>query len=144
MSLRILLINGPNLNMLGQREAEHYGKETFTQILGDLQKAFPCFDIDYFQSNHEGAIIDKIHTFHLYKGLVINAGALTHYSYAIQDALKLVGLPKVEVHMSNIYARETFRQHSVLSPVCNGSICGFGKMSYHLAFEWLKAHLPQD
>ncbi|MBX3103183.1 MAG: type II 3-dehydroquinate dehydratase [Bacteroidetes bacterium] len=141
--MRILILNGPNLNMLGQRETEHYGKEPFTQILGYLQKSFPCFDIDYFQSNHEGALIDKVHEFHLYKGIVVNAGALSHYSYALHDALKMVKTPKVEVHMSNIYAREPFRHHSVLSAVCNGTICGFGKHSYALALTWLKEYLPE-
>lgn len=135
--IKVLVINGPNLNLVGQREPEHYGTKTIDQI-NDLMTAKAKnynMQIEFFQSNCEGQIIDKIH-----QGLeqtvnyiIINAGAFTHYSYAIRDALKGVNIPAIEVHMSNIYNREPFRHHSVLAPVCEGQISGFGYYSYLLA-----------
>lgn len=141
--MKILLINGPNLNMLDKREPEFYGSESFANILVWLEKSFPLLQIEYYQSNHEGDLIDKIQQANLYKGLVINAAAYSHYSYAIQDALRLAKIPKVEVHLSNIYARESFRQHSVISTVVDGVISGFGKHSYYLAMAWLQDTLAQ-
>lgn len=143
--MKILIINGPNLNMIGKREEKFYGVESFEQIHEELQKDFPEFDLDYFQSNSEGGLIDKIQQTEEdgYKALVINAGAYSHYSIAILDALKTTHMPKVEVHFSNIYAREEFRQKSLLSQVCHGIIAGFGKHSYRLALEWLKLNQPR-
>ena len=138
---RVLVILGPNLNMVGVREKGVYGDETAEsinlQILEHAQKlGYSC---EIFQSNHEGDIIDKIHACRgNYDGVVLNAGALTHYSYALRDSISCLGIPFVEVHMSNIYAREEFRHHSVISPVCAGQIAGFGKNSYYLAIDALK------
>ncbi|OJU11426.1 MAG: type II 3-dehydroquinate dehydratase [Clostridiales bacterium 43-6] len=133
---KILIINGPNLNLLGVREPVVYGKET----LGDINEAIALLcdqtgiACDFFQSNTEGEIIDKIHTVLTdYDGCIINAGALTHYSYAVRDAIASVNKPFVEVHLSNLYTREEFRHKSVLTAVCKGLICGFGKDSYLLA-----------
>lgn len=138
---KILVLLGPNLNMVGVREKGVYGDETaesiHQQIVEYAQKlGYAC---EVFQSNWEGALIDKIHAAKdVFDGAVINAGALTHYSYALRDAIACVRFPFVEVHMSNIYAREEFRHHSVLSPVCAGQIAGFGKCSYFLALSALK------
>ena len=138
---KILLLLGPNLNMVGVREKGIYGAETAESI--ELQvKVYAKnngFDADVFQSNHEGDLVDKIHqSREMYCGVVINAGALTHYSYALRDAIACVKIPYVEVHMSNIHAREEFRHKSVIAPVCVGQIAGFGKNSYFLAIEALK------
>ncbi len=135
MKGRVLVINGPNLNLLGQRETEIYGTLTLDEINDDLRILARNNDIeiDFFQSNHEGEIIDKIHDSRGVSYLLINAGAFTHYSLAIYDALKSVQIPFIEVHMSNIDARESFRQRSVLSPIAAGKICGLGKLSYTLA-----------
>jgi len=137
--MKILIINGPNLNMLGKREEGHYGAQTFDQILEELQAKFPKVQIEYFQSNHEGAIIDRIHQSisQDIQAIIINAGAFTHYSYAIYDALLIPQVPKIEVHISHIFAREEFRQKSVISPACQGLISGFGKQSYALAIQSL-------
>jgi len=142
--MQILIINGPNLNMIGKREEKYYGVESFEDILAELRTDFPEFGLDYFQSNGEGPIIDRIQAAESdgTQALVINGGAYSHYSIAIMDALKTLHVPKVEVHFSNIYARETFRHKSVLSPVCQGIIAGFGKNSYRLALEWLKLNKP--
>jgi 3-dehydroquinate dehydratase-2 len=140
-SKRVLVILGPNLNMVGVREKGIYGDETAESIQRQVQAyaeklGFLC---DFFQSNWEGALVDKIHeTRGKYDGVVINAGALTHYSYALRDAIACVRVPFIETHMSNIYAREEFRHHSVIAPVCAGQISGFGKCSYFLALEALK------
>lgn len=138
---RVLVILGPNLNMVGVREKGVYGDETAESI--DLQIVENAkklgYDCDIFQSNHEGDLIDKIHGARgVYDGVVINAGALTHYSYALRDAIACVRIPFVETHMSNIYAREEFRHKSVISAVCAGQIAGFGKNSYFLALAALK------
>ncbi len=133
---RILIINGPNLNMLGIREPAVYGAKTLADINADI-KAYSegmKIECDFYQSNCEGEIITKIHSvLNEYDGCIINAGALAHYSYAIRDAIACVDKPFIEVHMSNIYAREEFRHKSVLSAVCVGSILGFGSNSYILA-----------
>ena len=138
---KILVINGPNLNLTGQREENVYGTETLTDINRQIREKAGELDLDcdFFQSNSEGAIIDRIHTvLKEYDGCIINAGAYSHYSYAIHDAISAVRKPFVEVHMSNIYAREEFRHHSVITDVCRGQICGFGKNSYILALYALK------
>lgn len=137
--MKIEIINGPNLNMLGRREEIFYGTEPFEKILEGLKERYPQFEIGYFQSNVEGEIVthlqkladEKLH------GLIINAGAYTHYSFAIHDALLILQVPKVEVHLSNIYSREEFRRKSVLTSACNGLIAGFGKESYRLAVDYL-------
>lgn len=135
MKGRVLVINGPNLNLLGQRETDIYGTLTLEEINHHLQTVAleNNVEIEFFQSNHEGEIVDKIHAARGVNYLLINAGAFTHYSLAIYDALKSVQIPFIELHMSNIDAREPFRQKSVLSPIATGKICGFGKLSYTLA-----------
>lgn len=138
---KILVLLGPNLNLVGIREKGIYGTETADDINNEIiayanNKGYDC---DVFQSNHEGVLIDNIHAARgVYTAVIINAGALTHYSYALRDAIAGVNLPFVEVHMSNIHAREEFRHNSVIAPVCKGQICGFGKTSYILAIEALK------
>lgn len=138
---KVLVILGPNLNMVGVREKGVYGTETAESINQQiLEKAKSLdFECDIFQSNHEGDLIDKIHSaLGVYDGVVINAGALTHYSYALRDAIASVNIPFVEVHMSNIHKREEFRHHSVIAPVCVGQIAGLGKLVYFLGLEALK------
>lgn len=141
---KILVLHGPNINLTGIREPDTYGRMTLEDInqyiLGQAhQLGLEC---DIFQSNHEGALIDKIHeALNGYDGIVINAGAYTHYSYAIRDAISSVKKPCVEVHMSNIHAREPFRHESVIAPVCVGQICGFGWRSYLLGVEAVEALL---
>ncbi len=138
---RILVLLGPNLNMVGIREKGVYGTETAETIEAEIV-AFAAdngYEAEVYQSNHEGDLIDKIHASRLeFDGAVINAGALTHYSYALRDAIASVDIPYVEVHMSNIHAREEFRHHSVIAPVCAGQIAGFGKHSYFLGVTALK------
>ena len=129
------IINGPNLNRLGAREPELYGATAFEDYLERLRELFPSVDIIYFQSNHEGDLIDYLQqdeVRHAY-GVVINGGAFSHYSYAIADALRMVEAPLIEVHISNTYAREDFRQRDVLAPVCEGVIIGMGLDGYRLA-----------
>ena len=136
--MRIQIINGPNLNLLGIREPEIYGKKGFEQYLHQLRDMFPNVRIDYFQSNVEGELINMIHEVGFDRdGIVLNAGAYTHYSLALMDAIKSVNTPVVEVHISNVHQREEFRRHSVISPACKGVICGFGLDSYRLAIEAL-------
>ena len=133
----ILVIHGPNLNLLGQREPGIYGAQTLdtiNQAIMEKAKALGLA-VECFQSNHEGEIIDKIHDMKAYDGCVINAGAYTHYSYAILDAIKAVQKPFIEVHLSNIHARDTFRHISVIAPACKGQIAGFGADSYLLALD---------
>ncbi len=140
---KILFILGPNLNMVGIRDVNTYGSETAESINEDVRKWAEELEIDLeiYQSNHEGDIIDKIHAAYGNKdGIIINAGALTHYSYALADAISSVHIPTVETHMSNIGAREEFRRKSVISPVCIGTIAGFGKYSYYLALKALIMH----
>lgn len=138
---KILVLLGPNLNMVGVREKGIYGEET-AESIGMQIKDYADkngFCVEVFQSNHEGDLIDKIHSAKgNFDGVIINAGALTHYSYALRDAISCVKIPFVEVHMSNIHAREEFRHISVIAPVCAGQIAGFGKNSYFLAINALK------
>ncbi len=132
---RILFILGPNLNMVGIRDRHIYGTETAESINDEVRKRAEQLglELEIFQSNHEGDIIDRIHSAYGKKdGIMINAGALTHYSYALRDAIEAVQIPTVETHMSNIYSREDFRHKSVISPVCKGCIAGFGKQSYFI------------
>ena len=138
---KILVMLGPNLNMVGIREKAVYGAETAASIEAQIKDYAlkSGFEAEVYQSNHEGDLIDKIHSSREdFCGAVINAGALTHYSYALRDAIACVQIPYVEVHMSNIHAREEFRHTSVIAPVCKGQIAGFGKLSYFLAIEALK------
>lgn len=140
----ILVLNGPNLNLLGTRQPEVYGHTTL-QMLEDRCVAHGKtigVTVETFQSNHEGALIDAIHTARgVHDGIVLNAGAYTHSSIALMDAISSVQLPVVEVHMSNIHARESFRHRSYIAPVALGQICGFGAQSYVLALDALAAHL---
>ncbi len=137
--MRIHIINGPNLNLLGRRNPEFYGKQSFPELMNKVQKYAQKIglEIDCFQSNHEGALIDDIHA-HLDQidGLIINPGALTHYSYALRDALEILEIPIIEVHLSNIQARDDFRHVSVISPVCTGTISGLGMKGYYLALNF--------
>lgn len=137
--MKILIINGPNLNLLGTREVSIYGDKSFDGYLSILQKLFEDIEISAFQSNWEGEIIDKIQEADKeYEGVVLNAAAYTHTSVAIADAVKAVSLPVVEVHISNILEREEFRHKSLISPNCIGSIMGFGLDSYRLGIESLR------
>ena len=132
---KILFILGPNLNMVGIRDRHVYGTETAESINEQVKKWADelGLELEIYQSNHEGDIIDKLHAAYGEKdGIMINAGALTHYSYALRDAIEAVQIPTIETHMSNIYAREQFRHESVISAVCAGSVAGFGKLSYYL------------
>lgn len=138
MSKRIIIINGPNLNMLGTREKDVYGTTTLSEIAAAVTEEAKVLgmDSDFVQTNHEGEIIDKIHEARgRYDIIIINPGAYTHYSIAIRDAIKAVELPCIEVHLSNIHAREEFRTNSVIAPVCSGQISGFGANSYILALQ---------
>ena len=135
---KIVIINGPNLNLLGVRETSVYGDRDFQSYFETLRSRYPAVDLMYFQSNHEGAIIDKIHEVGFsVAGIVLNAGAYTHTSLAIADAIAAVTAPVVEVNISNVYARESFRHHSYLAKNCRGVICGFGLDGYRLALESL-------
>ena len=134
--MKILIMNGPNLNMTGVRKKNVYGAET----LDDINKELKSYgeskgaQMYFYQSNHEGALIDAIHeSKDKFDGVVLNAGAYTHYSYAIRDAIAAIKIPVIEVHMSNVHAREEFRHTSVISPVCKGTIAGFGEKSYMMA-----------
>lgn len=141
-ALKIYVINGPNLNLLGTREPKIYGKTTLSDINKGISKKCKAsgYDCEFFQSNHEGEIIDKLHEADADAdaiGIVLNAGAFTHYSYAIRDAISAIKVPVIEVHISNVYAREDFRHESVISAVCTGVLCGFGSTGYLLAAEYL-------
>jgi 3-dehydroquinate dehydratase-2 len=144
---RILLINGPNLNLLGLREPEVYGHETLADIVGELRSFAADRDVELsdFQSNSEGEIVTAIHgARETVDGIVLNPGAYTHYSIAIRDAIAGVALPVVETHLSNVHAREPFRKESVLAPVCVGVVAGFGRHSYFVALEALLRHLGHE
>ena len=130
---KILVINGPNLNLLGDREPEIYGIKTLKDIENECLKEFKELELVFFQSNSESEIIEHIHSSNNFTALIINAGALTHTSIAIHDALKAIKIPKIEVHISNIYSREEFRKNSFISPAVNGIIAGFGTDVYKLA-----------
>ena len=132
----IQIINGPNLNLLGKREPTVYGNQTFDAYLVELKSQFAEVEIDYFQSNSEGALIDKIHEVGFsYDGIILNAGAYTHTSIAIADAIRSITVPVLEVHISNVFKRESYRHHSYLSDACKGCIIGFGLDSYRLALD---------
>ena len=132
---KILILNGPNLNLLGKREPEIYGHQTFEQYLDILTEKFQdALEISYFQSNEEGAMINKLHEVGFsFEGIILNAGGYTHTSIAIADAVAAIKTPVIEVHISNVHAREAFRGHSYLSPNCKGIIVGFGLRGYELA-----------
>ena len=133
---KILIINGPNLNLLGVREKSVYGDRDFQTYFEELKTEYEDVDLSYFQSNHEGAIIDMLHEVGFsYDGIVLNAGAYTHTSVAIGDAIAAIETPVVEVHISNVHKRETFRHHSYLAKNCVGVICGFGLGSYRLGLQ---------
>ena len=137
--LKILILNGPNLNLLGKREPEIYGEDTFDDFMLHLRGKFVDSDValEYFQSNHEGEILDKLHEVgYDYDGIILNAGAYTHTSVAIADAISGIKTPVVEVHISNVHRREAFRHHSYVSPVAEGVIIGFGLRGYELAVEY--------
>lgn len=135
---KIQIINGPNLNLLGKREPTVYGNTSFEGYLAELRKHFPQCEITYYQSNVEGEMINKIHEVGFeYDGIVLNAGAYTHTSIALHDAIKSITTPVVEVHISNVHARESFRHVSMISAACKGVILGFGLDSYRLAVEAL-------
>ncbi len=135
--MEIIIINGPNLNLLGKREPEIYGEDSFEDFLLHLNGLFPEVHLHYFQSNSEGALIDKIHELGFsYDGIILNAGAYTHTSIALADAIAGVATPVIEVHISNVYAREAYRHHSYLSAHCEGVIVGFGLRGYELAVQY--------
>lgn len=144
----ILVVNGPNLNLLGTREPGLYGSERLDEIIDGLERqarlGSPPLEILAFQSNHEGALLDFLHV-HAREaaGVIINAGALTHYSYALRDALTAIAVPAVEVHLTNIHAREAFRHVSVIAPVVAGQIAGLGPAGYGLALEWHRTRLTR-
>lgn len=136
--MKIQIINGPNINLLGKREPGIYGSTSFEDYLVELRERYPQVQIDYYQSNVEGFMIDKIHEVgFLYDGIILNAGAYTHTSIALQDAIRAVTAPVVEVHISNVHSREEFRHRSMISAACKGVILGFGLDSYRLALEAL-------
>lgn len=138
MMIQIQIINGPNLNLLGKREPEIYGNQTFEDYFEVLRKQFPQVSLHYYQSNHEGDIIDKLHEIgFVYDGIILNAAAYSHYSYAISDAIKAISVPVIEVHISDIYAREEFRRKSVTGVSCREIISGKGLEGYRIAIEKL-------
>lgn len=140
--MKILVLNGPNLNLLGEREPSVYGDDSLQLINSGLEeeaRGVAGCEIKFFQSNSEGGIIDELHAARLeYDGVILNAGAYTHYSYAIRDAIAAIKIPVVEVHLSNVNSRDEFRKVSVIAPVCRGTIAGFGKYSYSLALRALE------
>jgi 3-dehydroquinate dehydratase II len=137
--MKLLIINGPNLNLVGKREQEIYGSKSFLSYLKKLRGHYPEIRIEYFQSNIEGEIIDALHKAgFLYDGIILNAGGYTHTSVSIADAVSAITAPVIEVHISNIFARESFRHTSLIAPAAKGSIIGFGMESYRLAVESFK------
>ncbi|NLN41133.1 MAG: type II 3-dehydroquinate dehydratase [Clostridiales bacterium] len=145
--MKILILNGPNLNLLGIREPSIYGKSGLNRLIKDLDKRALALGVEiyHFQSNSEGALIDQIHEAReKYHGIIFNPGAFTHYSYALRDAISAVELPVIEVHISNISARESFRNISVIAPVCLGQISGLGLEGYGLALEYLVKYLSNS
>ncbi len=138
--MKILILNGPNLNLLGKREPGVYGNRGFDDYFEELRQRYPSVELVYYQSNHEGGLIDKLHEVGFsFDGVVFNAGAYTHTSVALQDAIRAIPAPVIEVHISNVHQREEFRHHSMISCACKGVICGFGLDSYRLAIEALLA-----
>lgn len=139
--MQISIVNGPNLNLLGVREKSIYGAQSFESYFEELKQAFHTVDLQYFQSNHEGELLDYLHKIGFsYKGVVLNAGAFTHTSVALADAIAAIESPVVEVHISNIYAREAFRHHSYLTKNCAGIISGLGLAGYKLGIQYLLDH----
>ncbi|WP_163216600.1 type II 3-dehydroquinate dehydratase [Bacteroides sp. 224] len=137
-NVNLLIVNGPNLNLLGKREPSIYGDQSIEEYLENMLQQYPEVNVTYFQSNSEGALIDKIHECGFdVDGIILNAGAYTHTSIALHDAIRAVPAPVVEVHISNVHARESFRHVSMISAACKGVICGFGLNSYRLAIEAL-------
>ncbi len=136
--MKILIINGPNLNLLGKREPSVYGATSFDEYFSELKSVYSLVcELNYYQSNHEGSLIDKIHEVGFeYDGIILNAGAYTHTSVALHDAIKSVTTPVVEVHISNVHAREEFRHKSLIAPACKGAVIGLGLASYKLAIEY--------
>jgi 3-dehydroquinate dehydratase-2 len=142
--MRVLILNGPNLNLLGTRQPKVYGTTTLADVEDMCRAHAPDDQLSFLQSNHEGAIIDAIHAAKIQQdGIILNAGAYTHTSIALHDALASVELPSVEVHLSNIHAREAFRHHSYIAPVALGQIAGFGAQGYLFAIDALRAHLAK-
>jgi 3-dehydroquinate dehydratase-2 len=140
--MKVLLINGPNLNLLGIREQSIYGNKSFENYFQTLQNEYPEIEMEYYQSNIEGELINKIHERGFtFDGIILNAGAYTHTSVAIRDAISGVKSPVIEVHISNILTRESFRHESIICPVCIGSIMGFGLDSYRLGIEAIKKYI---
>ena len=139
--MKILIINGPNLNLLGTREPQHYGTGTMDSVLDALKSQYPRVEFVYYQSNVEGFLIDRLHKTleEPCDGVVLNAGGYTHTSVALRDAIAAIKVPVVEVHISNVHSREEFRHRSLISAVCKGVICGFGLDSYRLGVEALLA-----
>ena len=136
--MKIQIVNGPNLNLLGVRELGIYGSESFESYLPKLREQYPDVEIEYYQSNVEGELINKIQEVGFsFDGIVLNAGAYTHTSIALHDCIRAIKCPVVEVHISNVHQREDFRHHSYISAVCKGVVCGFGLNSYRLAIEGL-------
>lgn len=136
--MKILILNGPNINLLGKREPTVYGSRGFDDYFQELQGLYPDVTLEYFQSNVEGFMIDKLHEVGFsYDGVILNAGAYTHTSIALQDAIRAITTPVIEVHISNVHKREEFRHKSMISCACMGVICGFGLDSYRLALEAL-------
>ena len=136
--MKILIINGPNLNLLGVREPSVYGSQTFEEYFKSLKEKYPNAGLEYYQSNVEGELINKLHEAGFsYDGIIINAGAYTHTSVAIADAISAIKSPVIEVHISNVHAREEFRHKSFISSVCKGVVVGFGMMSYEMALFYL-------
>lgn len=145
--MRIIIINGPNLNLLGSREPDLYGQETMEDCLASLRKRFPQIKIEYFQSNHEGALVDRLQDAAAsHDGIILNAAAYTHTSIALLDAIRAISTPVVEVHLNNVAAREDFRHRSMIAPACVGTIAGFGMDVYRLGVEALLCftHHPQS
>ncbi|OGX87684.1 type II 3-dehydroquinate dehydratase [Hymenobacter lapidarius] len=142
--MNILILNGPNLNLLGRREPGIYGTRSFDDFFPELKAAFPALTLTTFQSNHEGEILDKLHEIGFtHHGIVLNAGGYTHTSVALADAVAAIATPVVEVHLSNLAAREKFRQKSLFGGHCAGSISGFGLESYRLALQWFVNQQPK-
>ena len=136
--MKIQIVNGPNLNLLGVREPGIYGSESFESYLSKLREQYPEVEIEYYQSNVEGELINKIQEVGFsFDGIVLNSGAYTHTSIALHDCIRAIKCPVVEVHISNVHQREDFRHHSFISAACKGVICGFGLNSYRLAIEGL-------
>lgn len=135
---KITIINGPNLNLLGKREPNVYGNQSFENFFSDLQKKYPDLELKYLQSNVEGVIIDYLQQESDKDGIILNAAGYTHTSLSIADAVKAIEIPVIEVHISNIFAREEFRHTSLIAPYCKGSIIGFGLRGYELAIDALR------